>query len=86
MAKIIENKKGFKVINLSLAEVNQAFGGIGICDYCNEASLNHNYIAVLNSCYCKKCYDNFCENATYYKEDSRVENINFERAKNALNL
>jgi len=37
MAKVIENEKGFKVIELSLSEVNKAFGGLGICDDCNKA-------------------------------------------------
>lgn len=86
MAKVIENKKGFKVIEVSLTEVNNAFGGLGICDCCNAASFTHNYIAVLNSCYCPECYKDFEENATYYPEDSKVENRNFENASKKLGL
>lgn len=86
MAQIIENKKGFKVIELSLTEVNSVFGGMGICDFCNKASFKHNYIAVLNSCYCPECYNRFEEEATYYAEDSKIENKNFEVATKKLGL
>ena len=86
MAKVIENKKGFKVIELSLSEVNKAFGGLGICDDCNKASFTHNYIAVLNQCYCPKCYESFSERAKYYSEDSRIEESNFKSAKKKLGL
>lgn len=86
MAKVIENKKGFKVIELSLSEVNKAFGGLGICDDCNKASFTHNYIAVLNSCYCPECYKDFEERATYYPEDSKVEKSNFENASKKIGL
>ena len=86
MAEIINNEKGFKVIKLSLGEVNKSFGGFGICDSCNDASFVHNYIAVLNQCYCPTCYEEFCQNATYYPEDSKYENTNFDDAKKRLNL
>jgi len=86
MAKVIENDKGFKVIELSLSEVNKAFGGLGICDYCNKASFTQNYIAVLDQCYCPECYIDFKDRATHYPEDSFIENNNFERAKIKLNL
>ena len=35
MAKIVENKKGFKVIEVSMTECT-IWGGYGICDSCNE--------------------------------------------------
>jgi hypothetical protein len=86
LATIIDNPKGFKVINLSLGEANRAYGGYGICDSCNKAAINLYYIAVLNNCYCKKCYDKFCERATYYAEDAAIEKQNFEKAKKLLNI
>jgi len=86
MAKIIENKKGFKVIELSLPEVNKTWGSVGICDCCNKVAFSFKYIAVLNNCYCPKCYDDFKENATYYPEDSWLEDKNFEEIKKKLNL
>lgn len=86
MAKIKENAKGFKVVEISLSEVNSAFGGLGICDCCNNASFTHNYIAVLNSCYCPECYADFEKRATYYPEDSKTEDRNFNNAIKKLNL
>lgn len=86
MAKVIENEKGFKVIEISLSECANKLGGLGICDSCNNAAFNHKYIAVLNSCYCNKCYEDFETNATYYPEDSKFENINFEATKSKLGI
>ena len=45
MANIKDNKKGFKVIQISRKELVEElgqYGAIGICDYCNEtASTNY---------------------------------------------
>jgi hypothetical protein len=86
MAEIIENEKGFKIIKLSLSEINKAFGGYGICDDCNNASFDHYYIAALNETYCPTCYEAFCKRARWYPEDSKIENANFEDANQRLNL
>lgn len=53
MAKIVDNPKRFKVIELSrngLAKI----GGIGICDRCNGTSNTGYYVAVLNCRFCPK--------------------------------
>jgi hypothetical protein len=41
MANIKDNKKGFKVIQISRKELVEElgqYGAIGICDYCNETA------------------------------------------------
>lgn len=86
MATIINNEKGFKVIEVSISEINKAFGGLGICDNCNSASFTHKYIAVLNSCYCPKCYEDWNKRSIYYPQDINVETSNFNRAKKLLEL
>ena len=86
MAEIIENEKGFKVIKMSRTEVNQVFGGFGICDYCSTIESEGYYIAVLNHWYCEKDYKRFLENAINYPEDQRIEKINFVNTKQLLNL
>ena len=51
MANIKDNKKGFKVIQISRKELVEElgqYGAIGICDYCNETASTGYYIAVLN--------------------------------------
>ncbi len=86
MAKIIENNKGFKIIEVSLDEVQQKYGGFGICDWCNGDFNKFMYISVLNHCYCQDCYDNWNERAIYYEEDSNIEAKNFERSKELLEI
>ncbi|MBR5592855.1 MAG: demethylase [Bacteroidaceae bacterium] len=85
MAKIVENKKGFMVIECTAVETMK-FGGIGICDYCNEADTTGYYIAVLNCWYCRKCYTEWMERAIFYEEDAPFEKRNFEYYKELLGL
>lgn len=56
MAKIVDNPKRFKVIELSRNELAK-IGGIGICDRCNGTSNAGYYVAVLNCWFCPKCYN-----------------------------
>ena len=51
MAKIVDNPKRFKVIELSRNELAK-IGGIGICDRCNGTSNTGYYVAVLNCWFC----------------------------------
>lgn len=85
MAKIVDNPKRFKVIELSrngLAKI----GGIGICDRCNGTSNAGYYVAVLNCWFCPKCYNEWYGCATHYPEDIKIENKNFEYYKNLFDL
>lgn len=84
MARIVENKKGFKVIEVS--SVSEMLGGLGICDCCNMANFSGYYIAVLDMWYCKECYDEFIESATMNEEDIQLEDANFQIMCNELNL
>lgn len=79
-----ENDKGFKVIEMSMVEVNELLGGYGICDFCNKASFTGYYIAVLNSWYCPECYEDFLKKAKRYDEDIPIEERNFERVKRLM--
>lgn len=79
MAQIINNDKGFKVIKMRLVELQQATNEmtLGICDNCNNASLEGYYVAVLNRYLCKGCYEDWYKRAKYYPEDARIEEKNF---------
>lgn len=81
MAKVIESKKGFKLIQCTTVDVAQVFGGAGICDRCNDAPQTGVYIAVLNAWYCKKCFEDWHETATNHESDRDIENKNFEHYK-----
>lgn len=85
MAKVVENGKGFKVIEVSLIETTQ-WGGLGICDNCNKPSFKGYYVAVLNQMFCEDCYKEWCKRAVYYPEDSRREERYFERYKKILKI
>ena len=87
MASIKDNAKGFKLINVSRTELLEHIGGYGICDHCNGASNSKGvYIAVLNHWVCTDCFDEWYNFATYYPEDSFIEEKNFEFYRNKLGL
>lgn len=85
MAHIVENKKGFKVIACSMSETAK-FGGIGICDRCNNSAPTGYLVCVLNHWYCEKCYREWEARAKYYPEDSVYEEKNFNRYKKVLSI
>lgn len=86
MAKIEENSKGFKVIEMTATEVWQIFGGYGICDYCNCNSDSGYYIAVLYSWYCPECYQEWIKRAKRYQNDMKIEMEDFELVRSKLGL
>ena len=79
-----KNEKGFKVIQLSYAEISRLTGNLDpICDRCANPKVSQGYyIAVLNQWFCKKCYNDWNKEARYYPEDAEIENRNFEYYKN----
>lgn len=89
MAKIIENEKGFKVIEITGREMLKIGNG-DMCDNCAELSATGYYVAVMNRWFCPICYVNWYRDATNYatehNADGRVETKNFERFKTLLGL
>ena len=90
MAKIIENEKGFKVIEIDYLEMLKIGCG-NICDHCGEPHYGMGYyVAVMNRWLCPTCYENwylFATNyATEHNADGRIETKNFERFKTLLGL
>jgi len=84
MAEIVKDVK-FKVIKLKLVELIEINPyAMGICDSCGQASFDGYYIAVLNSYYCPKCYEDWLKRAVYYPEDAPIEEKNFAFWKNEL--
>lgn len=82
MAKKIINKKGFKVIRLTLDEAKAIGFGIQdedyhelICDNCNELLIAQDcyYVACLNKALCSECFEEWYEDAVRYPEDIRWE-------------
>lgn len=86
MPKIIQNDKGFKVIEIEYGFMAMATGNnLPVCDSClkNDCAKGY-YIAVLNMWYCKKCYERWLKTAVNYPEDKAVEDRNFNFYKNVL--
>lgn len=82
MATIVENEKGFKVIEVTGHECRvKIYGGLGLCDSCCDGFDKAYYIAVLHCCYCPTCYKIWMVRAVYYNEDKAFENRAFERMK-----
>lgn len=75
--EIIKTEKGFKVIELNFKQ-NLHVGGLCICDSCNSASFDTMFYipALAGRTYCKECYDDWHNEATYYEEDSSYEESN----------
>ena len=93
MARRIENSKEFLIIEMTPEEATNIckFGAYGelICDDCNTF-LNDNkyvyYISVLNSIFCKECYEDWLNSATRYDEDIDYENEKFDYYAKLLNI
>lgn len=83
MAKKIKTDKGFLVIKLNREEAGMLGFGLGegecICMDCNNLCGDTiYYVAVINDVMCEECYNKFIEEATYYPEDSAIEQRNYD--------
>lgn len=87
MAKIIENEKGFKVIEIDYLEMLKIGCG-NICDHCGEPHYGKGYfVAVLNRWFCPTCYEEWRKYATpISRGDLWVESKNFNYYKMLLGL
>lgn len=86
MAKIIENEKGFKVIEITAREMLEIGCG-NICDHCGETSENGYYVAVLNRWFCPACYEEWRKHTTpINRGDLWVESKNFNYFQMLLGL
>lgn len=62
-------------------------GGWLVCDSCNEEITDAEkcyYVAVLGRIFCKKCFEEWIADATYYESDRPYEERNFDYAKAML--
>ena len=84
MAKQVEFDK-FKIIECSASEVLK-WGGMAICDTCNQHSKKGYYVAVLNRWLCPECFEEWKGCAKYYPEDEPIERKNFNIYGHILGL
>lgn len=77
---VFETEKGHRAIEVNLNELLTFSAMPPMCDSCNSGLLGTNYyIGVLNSVYCKECFDSFSKEAIYYKEDKSFEDAKIEQ-------
>lgn len=93
MAKIIENEKGFRVIEITSDEMRRIYPEMRnvdwfpICDSCGRNGLKKGYyVAVLNQWFCPKCYQRWYSGAIRQPEDWAIEMKNFSTYKEMLGL
>lgn len=92
MAKIVDNKKGFKVIKMNSNEAKSLNWGISndglcICMSCNKAIRDSiYYIAVLKDVMDYDCYKKWLHKAHNYPEDRPFELKAFNEVKEKLNI
>lgn len=97
MAKQVIGKNGHLCIEMTMTEAIDKCGfGIssdreGLCDNCNERLFEEQeepvyYVAVLNELFCKDCFDDYIENASYYEEDKDFEINQYNHYAKILNI
>lgn len=93
MARKVNNKKGFLVIELTKSEaIKKCMFGIDnniICDGCNRLPYTNEfvyYIAVLNMVFCKHCYEEWYNRSNYCQEDRAYEVGHYNIVAKALEL
>lgn len=82
MAKVVDNYKGLKVLEITRQEMMDKltrYGCLGICDMCSRPTSVGYCVAVINQWMCKDCYDDFIKPFNRYDEDIEIENRNFDR-------
>lgn len=89
MAKIIENPKGFLVMEVTRLEMIKKlgkYGSIGVCDRCLHSPSVGYYVAVLNLWLCPDCYRKWSQHGTRYSSDIPIETKNFNNYKKIFGL
>lgn len=52
------------------------WGGLAVCDYCNQNMMHGYLVFVLNSCICSRCLNEWLARATIYPEDLQFQHVN----------
>lgn len=73
------NEQQFRILKVYKNELEEATKQEQCCcDYCLAAPIYGYYIAVLNQWFCPKCFNHWLKNAIKYKEDTLVEERNYQ--------
>lgn len=80
-----QTKNGHKYIEVSIKEMIFSLFSIGICDTCCKRMSEGYLIPVLNTIYCKECFEEWQERAEYHEEDKFYEDMKTEHFLEVLN-
>lgn len=73
-AKLNYTKQGYSYIKCTKEDCFN-WGGMAICDNCNKLMKEEIFlIFVLGRALCRKCFDEWTDNATRYEEDLQLQN------------
>lgn len=87
MASLINNNKGFFVIETSQVEIVSTHPlNKGIFDRCNESSSKGYYVAAMNYWMCPSCYESWNAESIRYSSDIPYEIDRYNSMCRALNL
>lgn len=77
--RAFQTKKGFLIIPFTNREIREISNiPMAVCDSCSKHNVELGYyIPVLNQWFCKECYDDWHNRATFYQEDRKFEERNF---------
>ncbi len=83
-----KTSKGFRVIDLTMEQLQKLGSICPVCDNCNTPVLEGaTFIGVLGSrAYCQTCFDEWHKTAINYPEDRPYENRVTDRILKILNL
>lgn len=67
--------QGYTYLPVHLSHILN-WGGLGLCDLCNQ-NIQHGYLVfVLNKCICSRCLNEWIERANVYPEDLAYQKEN----------
>lgn len=72
--RVKRTQGGAAYIELNNEEIINKLHGLAICDSCNAKNMQNGYlIPILNSVYCKECFDKWASRSKLYSEDEAYE-------------
>lgn len=86
MANLWKNDKNFKIIQMSWREYVATTESWGLCDCCGGSDFEYGgyYIPLIDSWFCKTCFDAWYSTAKRYKVDIQKEQEKFIKMKHKL--
>ena len=76
-ARIEKTQEGYMYAKVSNVDCFR-WGGMSVCDTCNEI-FNEGYLVfALGRCICPKCFEEFASRHTVYEEDLALQEANYE--------